>query len=146
MSSKTCKYGCSQQLTWDTNINKFVEADGTEHSKERCAYMKSLQKLVASTAPSNNSNFDQRQADIQKAHEENIKASEAQTEAIRAQTNELAKFSANVARLLAERAERDNELIQLLKATLKALPIWNTADKLPPTADMPQATVRIEEQ
>lgn len=43
MSSKACKFECSAMLTWDTKIGKFVEPDGTIHTKERCESLKLAQ-------------------------------------------------------------------------------------------------------
>jgi hypothetical protein len=40
MSAKLCKFGCGVMLTWDVAKNKFVEQDGKEHTRERCASLK----------------------------------------------------------------------------------------------------------
>lgn len=51
MSAKLCKYACGQTLTWDNSNSRFVEADGTPHTKDRC---ESLKKKP--DAPSNSEN------------------------------------------------------------------------------------------
>jgi len=43
-ASKLCKYDCGTEITWDNGSRTFKEQDGTVHSKERCAYVKSLRK------------------------------------------------------------------------------------------------------
>ena len=38
---RICKYGCSTQLgQFDTKQNKYLETDGTVHTKERCESLK----------------------------------------------------------------------------------------------------------
>ena len=38
---RICKYGCSTQLgQFDTKQNKYLEIDGTVHTKERCESLK----------------------------------------------------------------------------------------------------------
>ena len=51
MSSKECKYSCGILISWNQAKSVFVESDGTEHSKERCAYVKSLKKPAAAATP-----------------------------------------------------------------------------------------------
>ena len=38
---RICKYGCNTQLgQFDTNQNKYLETDGTVHTRERCESLK----------------------------------------------------------------------------------------------------------
>jgi hypothetical protein len=44
--SRICKYGCNTQLgQYDTNQNKYLETDGTLHTRERCESLKSNKDL-----------------------------------------------------------------------------------------------------
>jgi hypothetical protein len=92
MTAKLCKYGCNKNLSWDTAANAFKEEDGTPHTKERCAYIKSLlpkPTATSSLAAAPTADFDKRQADIQKSHLENMEASKEMTHAILALASEI---------------------------------------------------------
>jgi len=40
---RTCKYGCGRELgQFDTKQGKYLEVDGTIHTKERCESLKQL--------------------------------------------------------------------------------------------------------
>ncbi|MGH9877427.1 MAG: hypothetical protein ACRD5H_07295 [Nitrososphaerales archaeon] len=74
MAARLCKYECGQQLTWDNGKSKFVEADGTEHSKERCAYLKSLKKPISAPPTIKDTpDYQKNQEQIQRMHEDNQK-------------------------------------------------------------------------
>ena len=93
MTGKPCKYECGQMLSWDTGKSKFVEADGTEHTKERCAYMKSIKpKATQAPAPASPpaNHYAERDAAIAKMHDEKMASEKAQTAA----TNSLAAILA----------------------------------------------------
>jgi len=66
MSSRLCKFDCGKELTWDNSKAKYMEQDGTEHTRERCESLK--QKPVAKPTQPNGS------SDISKMHEENMVA------------------------------------------------------------------------
>ena len=41
---RICRYGCSTQLgEFDTKQNKYLESDGTLHTRERCESLKQKQ-------------------------------------------------------------------------------------------------------
>lgn len=133
MTSKPCKYLCQAQLTWDTSKNAFVENDGTLHSKERCAYLKSLLPKTAAVAQptvTSPNQFDQRQADIQKAHEENIAASRAHTAAINANSAVLAVGNDLLERYLKSGAQREEKIIELLETLIKLFPQFTRASNI----------------
>jgi hypothetical protein len=45
---RVCKYGCNTQLgQFDTKQNKYLETDGTLHTKERCESLKPKQEPCA---------------------------------------------------------------------------------------------------
>jgi hypothetical protein len=39
-AAKECKYGCGTLISWDAKNSRFIEADGTPHTKERCESLK----------------------------------------------------------------------------------------------------------
>jgi len=44
---RTCKYGCNTQLgNFNTKQNKYLETDGTLHTKERCESLKEKQNKI----------------------------------------------------------------------------------------------------
>jgi hypothetical protein len=41
-SYKECKYGCSIQIQWDTEVNAFRESDGRLHDRKRCESLRPM--------------------------------------------------------------------------------------------------------